>query len=313
MSKKISFLIVTLNCEKYINDCLEGLVRQGVCSSQIEVLIIDGKSSDKTVGLSKTFLEKSDLDYKIITNDARTLASGWNLGVKESIGEYIVRPDAHSVLEDNYALIGMSKLEKNPELAAVGGVLDTISKTFIGKLISLVLSNPIGVGPSLFRIGLSDDVETDTVVYGIYRRKVFETVGGFNESLSRNQDIEFHRRVKNENFKMITSPDLKAKYYSRGNVKSFLSQAYNNGFWVGKGYGHLRHHVPLLFVLTLMISVFLGVLYVSILLSAYLVTVLLSYLCFSKTFNIIKLFVLVILTFLLHVFYGLGTLIGKLR
>jgi len=312
MGKTLSFVVVVLNSEKSILNCLNAILEQGIDLNTLEVIIVDGNSKDNTVAVCNEFFSKNKMDFKIINNPKKTLSTGWNLAIKNAKGKYIARPDAHAILNKNYISNGIKKLEENIDIAAVGGVLETKSTNFLGDLIATVLSNPIGVGPSLFRIGLTKDIESDTVVYGIYRKTVFEKVGLFNEKLGRNQDIEFHKRVKSKKLKMLTSPDLMAIYYSRSDLKSFVKQSYNNGLWVGKGYGHFRHFIPLFFLISLItsfiISIKLGFLFIVF----YTFSVLMSYLYFSKLWNLIKLIISIVLTFFLHISYGFGTLIGKL-
>lgn len=313
MKKLVSFVVVVLNSEKTIINCLESIYNQGIDAKNIQVIIVDGNSKDRTVELCNDFLSKNKIDYKIINNRKKTLATGWNLAIKNATGKYIIRPDAHAVLKKNYILNGIKKLEKNKNITAVGGVLKTKSDSIIGKIIAIVLSNPIGVGPSLFRIGLSKDIESDTVVYGIYRKSIFDKVGLFNEKLGRNQDIEFHKRIKSTKYKMITSPDLIADYYSRSNLKSFIKQAYNNGLWVGKGHGHFRHYIPLFFLITLIVLLSINIKLTFIFLSLYGFFVLLSYLFFSKVWNPLKLIFCILFTFILHISYGFGSIIGKIN
>lgn len=313
MKKIISFVVVVLNSEKSILNCLSSILEQGIDLKDLEVIIVDGNSKDNTVAVCNKFFSKNKMDFIIINNPKKTLSTGWNLAIKQAKGKYIVRPDAHAVLNKNYIANGINKLEENKEFSAVGGVLETKSTNFLGAIIATVLSNPIGVGPSLFRIGLKKDVESDTVVYGVYRKTVFDEVGLFNENLGRNQDIEFHKRVKSKQLKMLTSPDLKADYYSRSDLKSFVKQAYHNGLWVGKGYGHFRHFIPLFFFLTLITSFIINLKIGFLFIGFYAFAVLLSYLYFSKLWHPIKLIISIILTFLLHISYGFGTLIGKLK
>ena len=310
----VSMLLVVRNAESYIEKSLYSLINQGFKKDEFEIIVIDGMSEDKTKEIAKNILEKENINYKIIDNPKLNLPSGWNLGINLANGEYIVRPDAHAELLDDYVKIGIEKLEKDSKLAAVGGVLITKSNTYIGKLIAKVLSNPIGVGTSLFRIGVKKDTISDTAVYAVYRKEILEKVGGFNENLTRNQDIDLHKRIQNLGFYFITTPDMRAIYYSRTNLKKFIKQAYENGFWVTYGKsGHFRHLIPLLFLITIFISIFISSKLFFLIMGIYLLAVAFAYIYKSKEKNIMNLIVLSILTFILHTFYGLGSLIGIIK
>lgn len=307
----VTFIVVVKNGEGSIVKCLSSLKKQHIES--LEVLIIDGESDDKTVFLAEGYLKNNNFNYRILNNPKKTLASGWNIAIKSSNSKYLIRPDSHSFLSENYIINGIKRIEKDNLYAAVGGVLETISNTFVGKIISIVLSNPIGVGPSVFRIGLKNEIETDTVVYGVYKKELFNSVGLFNEDLKRNQDIEFHKRAKQKGFSMMTIPTMKAIYYNRPNIKSFSKQAYNNGFWVGKGHGHFRHNIPLFFIITFFTLIFINLSVFLLFLVVYFSSLLISFIFFSKIYNPLKLLMALFLTFMLHLNYGIGTLIGKIR
>lgn len=309
----ITYAIIVRNGEKFIERLIISLIDQNIPSDNFKIIIVDGMSTDKTVEVAKKILLYRKINFNIIENKHQSLASGWNLAIKNTNSEFIIRPDVHSELCTGYIKNGIEKLKNQPNVIAIGGVLITKSETKTGELISKVLSNPIGVGPSLFRIGLKKDVFSDTVVYGVYRTNIFKKIGYFNENLARNQDIDLHNRLKKQGYKMITSPSLKAVYYSRSSVKKFLNQGYDNGFWVGKGYGNFRHLIPMLFFLSLVLLSIINFKLTLLLLFIYMISVLLSFIYYSKLSNPLNLVKVLILTFLLHINYGVGTIMGFLE
>ncbi len=306
----ITMLIVTRNSSKYIKSSIESLIKQGYKKEEYEIIIVDGMSDDDTVEIAKNYLNSQNINYKIIKNPSKTLAAGWNLGIKNSQGKYIVRVDAHAELLDSYVKIGVKKLQSDKNIGAVGGVLITKSQNYLGKMIAKVLSNPIGVGNSLFRIGIKKDVFTDTAVYAVYKKEVFKKIGLFNENLDRNQDIDLHKRMLKKGYKILTTPQMRAVYYNRTTMKKFIEQAFKNGFWVvyGKS-GHFRHLAPLFFVLGILLSFLIPQLTL-LLVSFYTIVVILFYIFKSQEKNILNLIVLSILTFLLHISYGIGSIFG---
>lgn len=307
----VSVIIVTRNSEENINNCIQSIINQFTHSLSWELLIIDGGSIDKTKEKAIEYLKSTDIKYRILDNPQKNLATGWNLGIKEAKGKYIVRPDAHSELLADYITNGIKKLEIDDKLAAVGGTLTTKSKTFLGKLIAFVLSNPIGVGYSLFRIGVTFDTYTNTVVYAIYRKSIFEEIGGLNESLERNQDIDLHKRIIGAGYKLLTAKNMKAVYYSRTNIKKFLNQGFQNGHWVTRGNTrHFNHLIPMLFVVFMILISFVNLKFFFTLVFFHFLISILFFVCYSNVYNPAKLFILWILTFSLHTFYGFGSLWG---
>ena len=68
------------------------------------MIIVDGMSKDKTRKIVEDYLKDKGVEYRVVDNPRFTLATGWNLGVSVAKGDYVVRPDAHAELLDNYIL-----------------------------------------------------------------------------------------------------------------------------------------------------------------------------------------------------------------
>lgn len=307
----ISAIIVAKNAEKYIIPCIKSIINQFDISDNWELIIVDGISSDNTKNLAISYLQNMNVKYSIIDNPHELLASGWNMGIKVAKGEFVVRPDAHAELLDGYIKNGVEILNNYPDLVGVGGTLITVSDSNIGNLIATVLGNPVGVGRSLFRTGVSENTYTETAVYAVYRKKLFNEIGYFNEELSRNQDIDMHQRILKSGYKLITAANMKANYYSRTSISKFVKQGYYNGFWVFKSNAyHLNHLIPMCFVLSILVLVLLSIKLTGLFLFVYFILVMIAYLLFSKVYNILKLPLLGLLTFTLHCSYGVGTIIG---
>jgi glycosyltransferase involved in cell wall biosynthesis len=315
MSRKepiVSMIIVTRNASQHIHNCLTSLIDQGFKNDEYEIIICDGNSDDDTIAKAKNILISKNIDYLILENENKILATGWNIAIKKARGKYVVRPDAHAVLQSGYVKTGISKLENDVNVVCVGGVLITKSDSYIGGLIAKVLSNPIGVGNSLFRVGVKKDTYSDTAVFAVYRRSIFDVCGYFDIKLERNQDIDLHKRIIRKGYKLVTSPDMIAHYFSRSNIKAFLRQAFSNGLWIVKSRQfHLRHILPLIFIVSLLLVVIMNVNLALFGLLIYAIIVEISFIL-KKTYDIVKLQFLMLLTFGLHISYGLGSVMGFL-
>jgi glycosyltransferase involved in cell wall biosynthesis len=309
-SFEVSIIIVSLNAEHYIENAIRSVMLQFLNKDLFEIIIVDGGSEDRTIELSKLILEKAEINYQIIFNEKKILASGWNIGIMASKGNYIIRIDAHSELEQNYINTGIQKINQNSILAGVGGVINTNSKTYIGKRMAVVLSSKIAVGSSLFRIGVKKDTFTDTAVYAVYKKQVFKKIGYFDEALIRNQDLDFHKRLNKSGYLLMTSPSMKAKYFNRGSVMKFIKQAFYNGYWVlySKGY-YPRHLAPFVFTSLMIIFILLNKDIFLIFMSIYFFTVFVAFLKFKILNSIFE----TLLTFILHVSYGVGSINGLIN
>lgn len=316
----ISVIIVMRNEEEYIEKCLLSILNQDYPKDKYEIIVVDGESTDKSVEIVSKYVDKFNI--KIINNPKRNLASGWNLGIKSSKGNIVIRPDAHSTIEKDFIKKNIETLIDKPDAVCVGGKINSICNgSFIANAISSVLSSPFGVGNSQFRIGNKAQY-VDTVAYGAYKKDIFEKCGYFNEYLDRNQDLEMHSRIKQSGGKFYFNPEIKSNYYTRNTFKGFVTQAYRNGKWNiitlnwQKNALSIRHLIPLMFVLSIIFNILLSFaiekwIYI-LLLEVVAYTLAMSVGSFKIAIKSGILYALVspILFLSLHTSYGIGSIVG---
>lgn len=320
----VSVVIPCLNEEKYIHDCLKSLIENGYNKTEFEILVIDGGSIDGTIGIIKT-LQNEFPHIKIISNPRKKTPFALNLGIYNAVYEYILIAGAHAVYPRGYIAI-LHQLIQQKGIDVVGGAIETKVKIENAKsnAIKFVLSSKFGVGNSQFRIGAKELIQVDTVPFGLYKKEVFEKSGLYNENLIRNHDIELSRRIQHHGFNIWLDPALKVTYFARETYRALSKNNYGNGYWnlrtlyITKRFKSLslRHYIPLVFILSLVVPLILasifhsGFMLVS-LLSLFLYVFLVAYLSLShfKHQNPIYLFWAFIA---LHFSYGFGSLSGAL-
>ena len=100
--KKPVFTIITVtrNSEKHVEECVKSVLRQKF--KNFEYIIIDGKSSDKTVKILKKYQKKINI---IISEKDRGIYDAFNKGVNLSEGKFICIVNSDDVLTPNALLI----------------------------------------------------------------------------------------------------------------------------------------------------------------------------------------------------------------
>ncbi len=257
----VSIIISCRNEEKYIGKCLDSIIEQDFKKENLEVLVVDGASEDKTKEIVKSYTEKYPF-IKVLENPKKYTPFGLNIGVKDARGEIIVRMDAHAGYEKDYISKSVKYLGESGA-DNIGGVIKTApaENTISARAIALSISHFWGAGGSYFRTGSDRTREVDTVFGGCYKREVFEKIGLFNENLIRSQDIEFNKRLKKAGGKILLVPDIVAYYYSQSTLFGFLKHNFNDGIWTiyplkfGIRIFSFRHLAPLIFILTLPLNI----------------------------------------------------------
>jgi len=287
----------------------------------MEVLLIDGGSSDKTLDIIKRYQKKYPF-FKLLHNPKKIVPVAMNIGIKNAKGEYIIRLDAHSSYPKDY-FIKLLYWHKKLNADNVGAVwiTDVINKTPTSCAIRNVLSDKFGVGGAKFRVGADKIEEVDTVPFGCYKKEIFEKVGLYDERLVRNQDIELNKRIKRNGGKIYLIPDIKCTYFARETYKDLAKNNFLNGKWniltayFTKTFSSLslRHFIPMIFLLTLILLLILGVVNKNFLIVFFILISFYLTIIALRSFQIKKdtTFLHQILAFLvLHFSYAFGSLAG---
>jgi glycosyltransferase involved in cell wall biosynthesis len=320
---KVSIVIPCRNEEKYIEKCIFSFIDSSFNVNELEILICDGMSTDKTRDIVNQINSKYP-QVKLLDNVKQKTPFALNLGIDTAIGEYVLIASAHSSFDVDYIAVLMSEI-KTLNADVVGGVMETkvLNENHKTNSIIKVLSNKFGVGNATFRIGIDKPTLVDTVPFGLYKLELLKKVNGYDNRLIRNHDIEMSKRLLALGAKIYLIPNTKCYYYARESISEVMNNNYRNGKWnlktvfITKRFSSLslRHFIPLVFVLSLVVPLLFGVLfhtffYFVALLS--LVTYLLAVSFISSKITTKNTnFIYLVLTFLgLHLSYGFGSLVG---
>lgn len=252
-----SFLLVVRNEEKYIANLLDAILNQDFPHSAYEIIVVDGDSTDQTLEIVKRYRDSDPERIRLLHNPQKTLPPGWNIGIRQARGRYVIRVDGHSQIPKDFLSQNYALARRVPEAACVGGVIDSVGTGFWGEVNAYVYSHPFGVGNSKFRTQKKEwEGYVDTIPYAAYKKEIFEQVGLFDETLRRNEDLEMHARIRQGGGKFYLSTAICSTYYVRSTLLELIKKSYSDGKWSmiaarrGKGVLRFRHLIPLFTLLT---------------------------------------------------------------
>ena len=182
----ISIIIPALNEEKFLPQLLQSLTEQS--DKNFEVIVVDGKSKDKTVEKTKEY-EKKIKNLKVIVADHASLPYQRNLGTKCAKGNWFLFVDADSILLPYTIERIKSNIENNQEIKFfttwnkpdTESVNDAILSNFYNLLFdgSKTLKLPVGSGP-----------------FTGVRSAVYQSVNGYDEEHPFLEDADFRNRIE---------------------------------------------------------------------------------------------------------------------
>jgi glycosyltransferase involved in cell wall biosynthesis len=238
----VSIIVPCYNEQDTIYSLLEAIYAQTSPRLDLEVVIADGMSTDRTRQEIAGFqVSHPELEIRVVDNPKRIIPAGLNAAIRAARGEYIVRMDAHSEPAADYVARCLAALQANAG-DNVGGVweIEPAGEGWQARSIAIAASHPLGAGDARYRLegsARSGSARSrraqavDTVPYGAFRRSLVERVGWFDESLLTNEDYEFNVRIRKAGGRVWLDPTIRSVYRARGTFRELARQYWRYGYW----------------------------------------------------------------------------------
>ncbi len=179
----ISVIIPTYNEEKNIEKCLKSLLKQSLPRKEYEIIVVDGKSKDKTVKIAKKYADK------VIQQKSKGVGGARNDGVKLAKFELIATTDADCTLPENW----LEKIKQGfeNEVILVTGNMKFVGYDFYENVLSALIRSPLKIiyGSNLLMPCPGPNMA--------FRKKEFLKIGGFKD-IPVLDDFEIYTRLRKE-------------------------------------------------------------------------------------------------------------------
>lgn len=238
----ITAVVATYNEESHVAACLDGLLNQVDLPGDLEILVVDGGSTDRTVEIVRD-LAAQHRSIRMVENPRRFQVYAWNLGARLARGRYVALFSAHTEYARDY-LARCFEVSRRMDAANVGGVQEPIGDGVIGRAIALAMRSPFGVGNAHFRFAAREQY-VDSVFGGFFDKSLLLALGGFDEDIPFNEDSEFNYRLRQAGYKIFMSMGIKVRYHVRNSLGRLARQMFRGGFWRRRTQLKLPTYVPL--------------------------------------------------------------------
>lgn len=224
----LTVVVPVRNEEQFVTETLEALAAQDYAKDRYEILVIDGRSTDRTRAIVEEFIgRRSDVNLRLLDNPGQWSSRARNIGVRASRGRLIAVIDGHVKIPNEQLFATLERLQKDhgalcfsrPAPLLVSGVDG-------GMSLWIALARKSWLGHSRASYIYSDHKGfVDPVSAGFaYDREVFNRVGLFDESFDAAEDMEFHHRLKRAGILAYTSPELTIYSYPRSTLRGLFRQ-----------------------------------------------------------------------------------------
>jgi glycosyltransferase involved in cell wall biosynthesis len=181
MNKKVSVIIPAYNEEKFVARALQSVEDQIFDHSQMEVIVVDNASTDKTSQVCESYFQNNGIPHHLLNEPYLSPGQARNTGAKRASGDVFLFLDADSCLAPrtvgrvyNWYKAGhlMGTIRILPDSS------DITAKCFFDL---------IHFGKNVFNIAAN---------LGFCSRELFFELEGFNPELRQCEDLDFYQRVK---------------------------------------------------------------------------------------------------------------------
>ncbi len=304
----VTVVVPTLNEAAHIDGTLEGLAKQTYPAELLEVLVVDGGSSDDTVARATAWRDRLP-GLRVLDNPKRITPAAFNIGIEAAEGSVIIIVGAHSIIGGQFVERHIAvRTETGADV--VGGPTRARGTTPFGEAVAIAMTSVVGVGTGRFHFADSREV-VDSVSFGSYDAGRLHSLGGFDENLAIGQDAELNYRIRTSGGTVVVDPSIEFEYTVRSTPRALARQMFRYGqakVDILRKHGEfptLRPFAPAVLVATTVVSIvvvpFAGVAALT-LVGLYLIAMLAASLIVGKG-RFIRLFVALVT---MHYAYGSG-------
>lgn len=191
-----------------------------------EVVLAVAPSRDGTAEVVADIASR-DPRVRVVDNPAGSTPAALNRAVAASTGDVVVRVDAHAVLPAGYVAAAVRLLSESGA-ANVGGRQVPTADDGFAAAVAAAMTSPVGSGGAAYR-GAGEVRDVDTVYLGVFDRAALDAVGGFDETMLRNQDAELNERLRRAGHRVVLDPDLAVAYAPRDTLRGLARQYFEYG------------------------------------------------------------------------------------
>lgn len=210
----VSIIVASLNNESTIEECLHSILSQDYPKHLLEVLVVDGGSTDSTAKIAENY------HVQLVSNRLNVPAAyNWaSTKVKSEVLGFI---DADAKIEANWLKKLVADLNDSKVAAAGGNIATWNRDQLVPRCIGYELSSRYSRLPR--------EVKRLATMNLLLKKKVLEEIGGFDENLSTQYDTDIGYRITSAGYRIVFDQNALCFHFHRSTLGKFFTQQYKYG------------------------------------------------------------------------------------
>ncbi|RIK74264.1 MAG: glycosyltransferase family 2 protein [Planctomycetota bacterium] len=222
---QVTVVMPVRNEQQHIARTLQQVLDQRHDGFDVEVLVVDGRSTDRTREIVRCVASQRP-EVRLLDNPHRLSSAARNTAVRHGRGEYFVIIDGHCEIPSQTYLSDLVNAFEVTGADCIGRPqpLDVTGATPFQAAVAAARSSWLGHHPDSFIYTHELQTVPAASVAVAYRRRVFERIGLFDERFDACEDCEFNHRVDRAGMRCVLDPRLAVKYQPRGSLRGLFKQ-----------------------------------------------------------------------------------------
>ena len=214
------------NSEGTVRAAINSVVDQDFPSKDVEIIIVDGNSRDKTVDIINDVISRTKINASVFSDKGEGLGAARQMVVDNARGDYIVWVDSDVILAEGFLRRQLEFMEENPSVGMARGESEYIES---GKGLSADLQD------LFFNVARAGAVYMGAT---ICRTKALRESNGFDTRIrGAAEDVDLKIRMLSKGWKTAVNNEVKFRHVSR----ETLRDVFREYSWYGYGDHFVNH------------------------------------------------------------------------
>jgi glycosyltransferase involved in cell wall biosynthesis len=195
------------NAAAYIGDAIDSVLCQSF--SDFELIVVDDGSTDETAAIVDEY-SRRDARVIRISQANRGISAARNAGLAASRGRFLALLDSDDAWEPAFLETQLPVFDQMSDIGVVTGNALHCGGSHDGEAMWSTAQ-----GPRVLSLGDLLQNETSVCIMSVFRREVFERIGGFDVQLRCNEDYQYWLRAAMAGYSIVQTPRPLARYRRR--------------------------------------------------------------------------------------------------